>query len=129
MLQTNPLADAAELFFSRNQRPLKTKGINGSLWLLIWLTPLWPPSAGVRSHPRASNPRRRKYSRFSFLTQKRASALRPWASRPSTSANFFNAGRAFFNDDRPYSTMLVRRWNWSTVNPAKDAPAPPVGNV
>ena len=28
-----------------------------------------------------------------------------------------------------YSTTLVRRWNWSTVNPANDAPAPPVGNV
>ena len=30
---------------------------------------------------------------------------------------------------RLYSTTLVRRWNWSTVNPANDAPAPPVGSV
>jgi hypothetical protein len=26
-------------------------------------------------------------------------------------------------------TILVRRWNWSTVSPGKDLPAPPVGSV
>src|SRR6185437_6507381 len=57
------------------------------------------------------------------------SADLPCASKPSTSANFFRAGKAFFSAARSYSTTLVRRWNWSTVRPAKDAPAPPVGNV
>jgi hypothetical protein len=41
----------------------------------------------------------------------------PWAPNPSSSANFFTAGKAFLSEARLYSTTLVRRWNWSTVRP------------
>ena len=58
-----------------------------------------------------------------------AGALFPCAPRLSSSANFFTAGSAFLSEARLYSTTLVRRWNWSTVKPANDAPAPPVGSV
>src|ERR1039457_6147091 len=57
------------------------------------------------------------------------SALFPCAPRPSSSANFFTVFSAFLSDARLYSTTLVRRWNWSTVRPANDAPAPSVGST
>src|SRR5438874_536307 len=60
--------------------------------------------------------------------QARISADFPCASSPSTSANFRTVASDFFSPARLYSTTLVRRWNWSTVKPANDAPAPPVGN-
>src|SRR5437660_9767594 len=59
---------------------------------------------------------------------RRASADLPCASNPSISANFRTVASDFLSATRSYSTTLVRRWNWSTVRPANEAPAPPVGN-
>ena len=46
---------------------------------------------------------------FHFV--ERISADFPCASSPSSSANFFTAGRDFLSAARLYSTRLVRRWN------------------
>ena len=47
---------------------------------------------------------------------------------PLASANLPMAASDFRSASREYSTTLVRRWNWSTVSPAKMRPAPPVGS-
>lgn len=69
----------------------------GRQWLLEGKAPGAPPEGGTPN----SQP----------LILTRNSADLPCALRPSSSANFRTAGRAFFKAARSYSTMLVRRWN------------------
>ena len=52
----------------------------------------------------------------------------PCASSPSTLANSSTIGADFLIESRSNFTMLVRRWNMSTVRPGNDFPAPPVGS-
>ena len=52
----------------------------------------------------------------------------PCASSPSTLANSSTIGADFLIESRSSFTILVRRWNMSTVRPGNDFPAPPVGS-
>ncbi len=58
-----------------------------------------------------------------FLT--RIVAERPWASRPSTLAKASTIGADLRIESLSWRTMLVRRWNMSTVRPGRTCPRPP----
>lgn len=49
-----------------------------------------------------------KLGRSNYFSNRMA-ADRPWASKPSTSANFFTAATDFLREAGLYSTTLVRR--------------------
>ena len=59
--------------------------------------------------------------------QRGGGAARQWTNIGPSEALY--PATEFRNAFASYSTTLVRRWNISTVNPANDAPAPPVGSV